>query len=194
MAARGLLFDLDGTIWDSHGCYSKALHASGAGMPPHSALARLRTGENIISLAREMNISKARLRDSCKACSNEITVFPGVRETLGQLQKRGTALGIATNLPGWLIEPILTGLDLKGYFRHCVYAAAKPGGKRLRLGIKQLCVTRTGSIYYVGDTKGDAIAAARAGVLFAWAAYGYGLVQPPNTTTVLTHFSEILAL
>jgi len=194
MAERGLLFDLDGTIWDSHGCYSKALHDSGEGLDMDLARTKLRQGENIVSLARRVNISNARFRELCAECSDQIVIFPGVRETLDQLEGRGIAMGVVTNLPEWLIEPILEKIELKRYFPQRVYAARKPSGIRLRAAADNLGVASTTNIHYVGDTESDAIASARAGVLFAWASYGYGAVQPRNTAIVLRHFPDVIEL
>jgi phosphoglycolate phosphatase-like HAD superfamily hydrolase len=47
--------------------------------------------------------------------------------------------------------------------------------------------------FYVGDSLGDAAAAAAAGMRFAWAAYGYG-TKPETAHVALSEFAKVLCL
>ena len=106
MACKALIFDLDGTIWDSLPCYGAALDSVSKHHDCNSA-SRLRQGENIMSLAREMGVGKDELCRRCKENISRFNLYPGVAEGLEQLRKKSISLGIATNLPQWFVQPFL---------------------------------------------------------------------------------------
>ncbi len=193
MAAQGFIFDLDGTVWDSHSCYSIALQHSGC-VTVEQASRDLRAGGNVIALARSLNISDAHFASLCTDAIGTLVLYPGVRETLDVLRERQISLGIATNLPRWLAEPILEALKLATHFPVCVYAARKPGAIGIRTAVQQLGLDLASVVFYVGDTLKDALAAERAELPFAWAAYGYGDSRPDSAEAVLRTFDEVLNL
>ena len=59
MAAEALLFDLDGTIWDSYPCYAAALSLESE-LTEHAAIRSLRSGDNVIGLVRGTGLTPSR--------------------------------------------------------------------------------------------------------------------------------------
>jgi HAD superfamily hydrolase (TIGR01509 family) len=192
MAASPLLFDLDGTLWDSYPCYAAAFEAGGF-LSRSQSLERLRSGENVVAIAREL-----RLRDSnfAKLCVREmryLKLYEGVSDGLKMLEARSKRMGIVTNLPKWLVQPILRKLNLERCFEVSIYAARKPAPTGL-LKAAQYFRVDIGEIYYVGDMPNDSEAACRAGLRFAWASYGYSSQQPAGATLVINSFVELTNL
>lgn len=193
MAARTLLFDLDGTLWDSHQWYGAALCA-GSVLTRDDAVARLQAGHNVVRLAREVGISDARFSRLCCEAVTALSLYPGVPEVLRTLGERGTLMGVVTNLPGRLVEPVIGDLGIAHHFATRIYNARKPGGGGIIRALGELDRGADDSVYYVGDMETDALAAQRAGVQFAWASYGYCDERPPRTRVELENFTDILTL
>lgn len=193
MAARTLLFDLDGTLWNSHEWYGAALCA-GSGLTHDDAVARLQAGHNVVGLAREMGISNARFTKLCCEAVTVLSLYPGVPEVLHTLGERGTLMGVVTNLPGRLVEPVIGDLGIAHHFATRIYNARKPGGGGILRALNEVNRGADDSVFYAGDMETDALAAQRAGVPFAWASYGYCNERPPQTRVVLENFADILTL
>ena len=193
MAATALLFDLDGTIWDSYPCFVAALHGP-LGLTADRTLEILREGSNAIALARECGLSNSRFSRLCRAAIAEIRPYPDARETLEKLRAQARPLGIVTNLPGWLIEPILIELKLIQFFDSLIYAARKPGPGGINRALWSLGLHADANIFYVGDMPSDAEAATRAAVSFAWASYGYADDCPADAAASLETFPDVLLL
>jgi phosphoglycolate phosphatase len=130
MAASAFVFDLDGTLWDSYPCYAAALEAGGM-LPQTLALKRLRSGENIVAIGRQLQMTNGRLARLCLGAVEYIRLYDGVAAGLTLLAARGVVMGLVTNLPKWLVYPILCELALERYFKSSVFAARKPSGQGL---------------------------------------------------------------
>jgi HAD superfamily hydrolase (TIGR01549 family) len=193
MAAGTLLFDLDGTLWDSHPWYGAALEAE-SGLTREATIARLRAGHNVVRLAREFGLTDSRFNRLCYDAVAELRLYPDVPEVLRELGERGALTGVVTNLPKRLVEPVLGDLGLLSHFATTIYAARKPGAGGLHRALSELCRGIDNTVFYVGDTEVDALAAERAGISFAWASYGYSETRPPHTAAVLGRFADVLEL
>jgi phosphoglycolate phosphatase len=193
MAATALLFDLDGTIWDSYPCFVAVLHGP-LGLTAGRTLQILREGSNAVALARDCGLSNSRFSRLCRAAVAGIRVYPDVRETLEDLRGQARPLGVVTNLPGWLIEPILIDLKLVQFFDSLIYAARKPGPGGINRALSSLGLHADELVFYVGDMPSDAQAAGRAAISFAWASYGYADGCPTGTAASLEKFSDVLSL
>lgn len=175
MAAVALIFDLDGTIWDSAGWF-----ASGLKDDPNEAHALrldLIAGGNVVAALRQAGISRSKmLRRSLERCGPP-PIFDGMAEALADLSSRGVPLGIATSLPGTIAVPMLSAAGLYDLFDAVVHAgicrSPKPNPTSLNMALKMLELPASQSIYYVGDRATDASAAANAGLNFAWMRHGY---------------------
>jgi phosphoglycolate phosphatase len=193
MAARALLFDLDGTVWDSFPWYARALAGASAASYAQ-VLDELRRGASIVRLLARHGVRETELRRPSEA----LRLYPGVRNTLDTLTGLGVALAAVTNLPGRIVMPMLDATGLSASVSVVIHAGncrpLKPHPRPILAAIDQLGMTRRDPIYYIGDLPADAEAAARAGVPFAWASYGYGKERPSAARVTLLRFADVLAL
>jgi HAD superfamily hydrolase (TIGR01509 family) len=196
MAARALLFDVDGTLWDSYPWYADLL-AGLSGQAREAFVKELFAGTSVVTLAKRCGVTDGRFRLACRRCVGQLRLYAGVRETLMQLMRRGTPCAVVTSLPGRIVGPLLESLDLTEHFPVIVHAGTvrplKPNPAPLRTAARQMDVDDLRDVFYVGDGAKDAEAASRAGMRFAWAAYGYG-GDCPHDAVVLRAFDEVLAL
>ena len=148
--------------------------------------------------AKDHGVSKARLARAAREDGASVELYEGVLPTLDELRARGTPIGIVTNLPGWLVQPLLESTGIGEYAvavatpRPGVPAKPKPHGiRRVLTGMGREADLGT---WYVGDAAVDAEAAEAAPVRFAWASFGYESEMPPGTVKVLACFDEVLDL
>jgi HAD superfamily hydrolase (TIGR01509 family) len=196
VAAGALVLDLDGTVWDSYPWLARIAGGSRSGQ--REALRSLRDLRvPAARVLRGAGVTPARFRAIC-AEARDLAPYPGVSETLAELRQRGTPLGVVTNLPAWLADPMLACLDLRSYFRSGVdYGRTrrhKPYPDPIEACLDELEIEASPSVWYVGDTESDAEAANRAGISFAWASYGYGGGPPQPAAALIGSFPEILEL
>lgn len=196
MAAEALLFDVDGTLGDTHPWYARVL----AGCCEHDAddlLARIKAGEPAIRLADRFGVRRQFVQ-SCAGAAHELPLYPGVRAALRSLYERGTPLGVVTSLSPALAQEILTGSSLRPCFCAVVAAerglARKPSPAPVLAGVERLGLEAAGGIFYVGDHLNDEKSAHAAGVSFAWASYGYRDAPPRSPDAVLDRFGDVLDL
>lgn len=110
------------------------------------------------------------------ALSRETQLFPGMERVLDALKGRRLKLGIVTNKPAWLTEPLLDEMGLRARF-DCVVsgdtvAERKPHPLPL-LHAAMLAGAAPGECVYVGDAERDIQAAHAAGMQALVADYGY---------------------
>ena len=193
MATRALLFDLDGTIWRGHEWYASILREV-SGIEEAGTMERLAAGDNVLQLAKEVGLSRGRLIAACCSRINALTVYEGVFDGLTKLSAAGCRLGIVTSLSEQVAQPALVSLGLERFFGAKKFAARKPAPQPVRAALADLGETADKRHYYVGDTATDALCAANAGVTFAWASYGYGIVVPTAGMKVLQQFADVVSL
>ena len=197
MAPATLVLDLDGTVWDSRPWYAEAI-ARLSGDSTLQVVGKLEAGASITDVMKDHGVSKTRLARAAEEDGASIDLYEGVRQTLDCLRERGILIGIVSNLPGWLVRPLLQSTGIENYFtatatpRWGVPAKPKPHG--LRWVLNKMERDANARTWFVGDGAVDAEAAAAAGVQFAWASYGYDTVAPPGTAKVLERFDDVLRL
>ena len=123
-----------------------------------------------------------------------LETYDGVVAGLQQLTDVGRKLGVVTSLSESIARPALEHLGLDRFFRASAFAARKPNPAQLLAALADLGEEPDRRHYYVGDSSTDAECAARAGVAFAWASYGYGKVETNDTTDLLEGFSDVVEL
>lgn len=180
MAAHALIFDLDGTVWDSAGWFAAAL-GDGDAEASAGIAAELVAGGNVIGVLQRTGMTRRRLLRDATARSGPPPLFDGMRDALDALRTRGTRLGVATSLPGSLAEPMLEAAGVDRLFGSVVHAGlcrtGKPHPRSLLMAAAGLGVAPGSDIHYVGDRLVDAEAARRAGMGAVWIAHGYE--RPP---------------
>lgn len=186
-----ILFDLDGTLWDSTEIVAEAWNEVLAKEP---TIDMTLTADDLRKLfGRPLPViasmlftelpEKEQLDLMDRCCHQEHialsqkcgTLFPELENTLKVLQKN-YKLCIVSNCEDGYIETFLKASGLGSYFTdfEC------PGNSgQLKGDNNKLVIQRNGlkSPVYVGDTQGDADAATYAGIPFIFAKYGFGSVE-----------------
>ncbi len=190
--SKGILFDLDGTLWDSSEnvarAWSKVLSekypelgktVTGVELRGYMGKTLDRIGELMLPGVDEKK--RALIMSDCCGYENEYlavhggVLYPKLRETLDKLSRR-YGLYIVSNCQSGYIESFFEYSGLAGHFAdwEC------PGGSGLEKGGNNKLIIERNSLsaaVYVGDTAGDLEAARYAGIPFIHAAYGFGTAE-----------------
>ncbi len=202
-----VMFDLDGTLWDSGQAvaesWNEVLLREDPEMTPLTAedIHRVMgmTMKEISDVLAPALRTKRREAVFDECCRYEVeylydhpgTLYPRLRETLEALREAGYELAIVSNCQRGYVEAFLHGsglgkmfLDFEEWERT---GLAKGENVRLVMG-------RNGyeKAVYVGDTRKDQEAAQVAGIPFIHAAYGFGTAEKPEG--VIHAISELPAL
>ena len=204
MDNKMLIFDLDGTLWDSGAEVARAWNeVLERRCPERKPL----TGDDIRALmGRTMDdialalmpgvdpVLRKDIFDECMTYENEyITVhggklFPDVRETLEIFLTNGCKMSIVSNCQEGYINSFLVSMDMKKYFCD-IEEWGRTGlgkGENIRLVMER---NNTAKAVYIGDTAGDESASREAGIPFIHAAYGFGKALAPDGA--VTAFSDL---
>lgn len=201
---KGIIFDLDGTLWDSSEQVVEAWNEVLARYPDlnrkiTAADMQSYMGKTMYDIAALMlpdtdTVLRNRIMDEC--CENEHlylekhngTLYPMLEETLSQLKEKGYALYIVSNCQDGYIQLFLKVNRLEKYFDdiECQGATGMPKSDNIALVVKRNALDKA---FYVGDTLLDMQSADKAGVPFIHAAYGFG--KPDRKTPEINSFSEL---
>lgn len=201
---KGIIFDLDGTMWDSlkqivpafNKVFSRYedvnLHVTEEMLKKCMGKTLSEIGEMLLP-----NMSNDRRERIIKECTQQEpielmkngggTLYPGLRETLEKL-KQNYRLFIVSNCEYGYIETFLECHGLGELFDDFEYVGRT--GKSKADNIKE--IIRRNSLdraAYVGDTQKDLDSADEAGVPFIYAAYGFGKVN--RETPSINSFKEL---
>lgn len=191
----GLIFDVDGTIWNSTGIVAEAWNAAikEAGADADEVTAEILKGQfgkmmNVIGDNLFPRVPEGKERENllhlCEAkeekalAENERDIsYPGLKETMKKLSEiPGLKLFIVSNCQSGYIELVMEKTGIAEYITDFIcYGDNKlPKNENIKI-----IVERNGlkDPYYVGDIDGDRIASEAAGVPFIHAAYGFGDVE-----------------
>lgn len=186
-----ILFDLDGTLWDSTEIVAEAWNKVLAKEPKVDMT--LTAGDLKKLFGRPLPViasmlftelpEKEQLDLMERCCHQEHialsekcgTLFPELENILNILQQK-YKLCIVSNCEDGYIETFLKSSGLTPYFTdfEC------PGNSGLLKGDNNKLIIKRNNLkspIYVGDTQGDADAAAYAGIPFIFAKYGFGSVK-----------------
>lgn len=196
MYTDGILFDLDGTLWDSTDLVAEAWNEvirSNTLLDLHLDGTRLKQlfGQLLPDIAAQLfpNCPKARqleLIDLC--CKREHEVLAGTCAPLYEdlelmLKKlsRDCRLFIVSNCQAGYIETFLKASHLGSYFEGhlCPGDTGEPKAHNIGEIIRRYDLQ---SPIYVGDTMGDYLAAKENHIPFVFASYGFGSVDAPDYT------------
>lgn len=206
MKPESLIFDVDGTLWDSVELVAKGwnLALEEAGMPPTCTPENIRPlfGKTMDEIAAAVFPSlpperRLALMASCLRWEDRVMqedpcriFYPQVQETLAALAPH-YRLFIASNCQRGYIELLLE----KGELGHLITDYACFGQTGLpKAGTIRLLMDRNQITHgvYIGDTQGDLEAARGAGLPFVWAAYGFG--KPEAWDEKIDRFSSLIQL
>lgn len=190
MAKKGIIFDMDGTLWDS----SEGVAASWAEIVNKVYDEnRVITAEDVqrvmgrtmdrIADALFPDLSKEERLELIKKCctyENEYlsihggTLYPDLEDTLKVLQE-DYDLYIVSNCQAGYIEAFLGYYGFGKYFKdiECYGNTGFQKSENIRILVERNHLEQA---VYVGDIQGDYDAATAAGLLFIHAAYGFGTI------------------
>lgn len=191
MQYDGIIFDLDGTLWDSSEEIKESWGNVLLAQPDVPQLPSRETLESVMGLGAEELTAKLfpyltparrlEIFDLCAVYECEYLtkhgaeLYPNITEMLAKLSE-AHPLFIVSNCADGYIQSFLTAHDTAKYIRdfECIGRTGKPKAENIRL-----IVERNGleNPVYVGDTQWDCDAAESAGVPFIFAAYGFGHVE-----------------
>ena len=186
---KGIIFDLDGTLWDSSEQVVKSWNevlSRRAGKTITVADMQGYMGKTLEKIGELMLPDiPADLRSDImrEACENEqiflskhgAKLFPELENVLKQLSEK-YKLFIVSNCQGGYIETFLEYYGFEKYFTdfEC------PGGSGLEKAgnIRLICErNHLEKAVYIGDTQGDCDSTEEAGIPFIHAAYGFGTID-----------------
>lgn len=202
---KGILFDLDGTLWNAVPQITAAFNqvlsrrpelnrrVDEAELRGYMGRTRLEIAERLLPM-----VPPERWYDMMEEFFAEELVYlkdhhaapyPCLKETLERLSGE-YALAVVSNCQTGYIETFFDTLDVGRYF--CDSQCADTGlskGENIRLVLER---TGIGRGLYLGDTQSDLDAAAQAGLPFVHAAYGFGSVD--RDTLVIHSLPELPGL
>lgn len=190
MKFESLIFDIDGTLWDSRAIiaegYNEVLRH--AGYPELCVdaedLKRLfgKTMSEIadILLAKVPEEQRYPLMEKCidvgdgKLLDDPCDIgYPGVVETLEELSKRYRLFIVSNSQAGYpqtTMEKLGIGHLIQGHL--CFGDTGTDKGTTIRILMEKHGIK---SAVYIGDTQGDYEASCNAGLPFVWVSFGFGV-------------------
>lgn len=203
MQQKAILFDLDGTLWDSSEQVITAWNEcirSEIKRPEQFTIAQMQSfmGKTIEEIAALMfptlsDTERCHILMRCTAAEHEYlkdhpaALYPFSKEIITQLASQYT-LGIVSNCQEGYIEQYLKQCGFGECFtdHECAGRTGQHKGENIRLVMQRNGIT---DCIYVGDTQGDANAADFAGISFVHAAYGFGSAE--QCAAVLLSIAEL---
>lgn len=203
MEKKGIIFDMDGTIWDSAEAVAKCWDEV---VQTHPEVTHKISTEDIMGvMGKTMDViaeilfpalspaDRMKLLDECCSAENAYlrlhgaVLYPALSDTLRVLQKH-YHLYIVSNCQKGYIEAFLDHYNFWHFFEdiECYGNNELKKGANIRLLAARNSLTKA---VYVGDIQGDYEAAMEAGTAFIHAAYGFGHVSAE--VPVIRQFSEL---
>ena len=207
MNYESIIFDIDGTLWDS-----RALVAEGYNIQlEREGLQHLFVNADILKplfgktmteiadvlLASIDGKDRYDLMERCMATENEYLFnnpcqigYPRVKETLEELSKNHRLFIVSNSQCGYpelCIEKLGLGDYIQGHM--CFGDTGTSKGQTLLTIMKKYNIT---SAIYIGDTQGDLEASRKAGIPFIFCTYGFG--TPEAWDAALEDFCRLPAL
>jgi HAD superfamily hydrolase (TIGR01509 family) len=202
-----VVFDMDGTLFDSTECVTTAYRraVAAAGGPGYSArdiVAAYPLGPPAAILGHLLGrpattADEARYLTLLREHENLIFVYDGITNLLGELASRGLPLAVFTGASTAAATQLLASTRLLSFFSVVVGGDEVPRPKPEPDGILRACdrlgvaPSRTG---YVGDSPLDVEAARRSGALAVGAAWGHLFDPEAPCDVVATRPQDLLSI
>ncbi len=199
-----LIFDLDGTLWDSAANVAVAwniiFRRENSSLPDltkddiHSVMGMtMKEIENMLHPGAALE-RRSEIFDEC--CRYEVEYlrehggepYPLLRETMEELIARGYTLAIVSNCQCGYIDAFISSIGVGDLFADYEEweRTGLPKGENIRLVMERNGYTKG---VYIGDTAKDQEATIQAGLPFIHAAYGFGKAENPDG--VINALSEL---
>ena len=189
MNYESLIFDIDGTLWDSRQLVAEGynlqlekeglqhLFVTAEDLKPLFGKVMTEIADTI--LASIDPSERYELMERCMKTENDYLFanecrigYPGVKETLAELAKKYRLFIVSNSQRGYpelCIEKLGLGEYIEGHM--CFGDTGTSKGQTILTLIRKHNI---GSCIYIGDTQGDLEACREAGVPFIFCAYGLG--------------------
>ncbi len=213
---KSLIFDVDGTLWDSTGMVADAWNT---GLMVFPMIKRKLNKEDLkkqfglpmVEIFRNLfpEIAKERSEEEAAELYEEIAnvlyesqeeamkveggiLYPGIEKTIKKLAER-YRLYIVSNCQCGYIESFLEKTELSEYFdgHLCFGDTGLSKGQTIR---RLMDNEHIEDAVYIGDIEPDAYASKEAGIPFIWAAYGFGEVKDGLYENKINNPEELLKL
>lgn len=189
---KGIIFDMDGTLWDSAEnvavSWNIALDKVGFQREPITKEDMYRVMGLTMDKIAELLFSEADdemkqelLRVSCIEENEYLKshgglLYPDLRATMEELKALGYHLYIVSNCQTGYIEAFLDFYHFRDLFEdiECYGNNDKPKADNIALVVER---NQLDAAVYVGDIQGDYDSSVKAGVHFIHAAYGFGKID-----------------
>ncbi|MBO4462331.1 MAG: HAD family hydrolase [Lachnospiraceae bacterium] len=209
---KNLIFDIDGTLWNTTGVVAGAWNKAIAKMAVPE-LARLTVTADMLKkeFGKPMDVIaddlfgdidagvKAELLSLCceyeqaalSECDEDLT-YEGMNDTLHKLSKNHN-LFIVSNCQDGYIELVIRKTGLTGLIKdfECFGRTELQKDENIKLVMERNGLEPLDTVY-IGDTMGDCIATKKAGIKFVFAEYGFGDV--PEKDYSIKTIGELLSL
>ena len=204
MKYEALIFDIDGTLWDSRALvaegYNIQLKAEGLEhlcinaeiLRPLFGMVMTQIADAILGSIQPPE--RYALMERCMKTENEYLHrnpcrigYPGVKETLTRLKKTHRLFIVSNSQCGYpelCIEKLGLGDLIEGHL--CFGDTGTSKGQTILRLMKEHGIS---SAVYVGDTQGDYEATVEAGIPFIFAAFGFG--QPESWAAKIHRIEEL---
>lgn len=207
MHCESLIFDIDGTLWDSRQLvaegYNIQLKKEGLShLAVNAETFRPLFGKVMTEIADVIFPSipvpeRYGLMQRCMDEENRYMQenacdigYPGVRQTMQALSREHRLFIVSNSQQGYpqlCIEKMGLAPYIQGHL--CFGDTGTSKGQTIRALMQRHHIT---DCAYVGDTQGDLEATREAGIPFIWAAYGFG--TPEHYDEKIQNFSQLLTL
>ena len=191
---KSIIFDLDGTLWDSTGCvcaiWNRVLNKyEDISLTITQEIVSKMMGKTMNEIGKTLfpNLTEERRQQIIADFGNEevnylsrkgAVLYEGLEETL-KILSLDYNLYIVSNCQDGYVEAFLHAHQLKSYFKD-YEMSGRTGldkGHNIKLIMKRNTIDQA---FYVGDTEGDEDAARFAGIPFIYASYGFGQAKYPD--------------
>ncbi len=206
MKTESIIFDVDGTLWDSRAllanAYNEQLAAEGiTGLHVTAEILKPLFGRTMTALADGlfegfvpaperyalMDRCILRMDEHLEKYASPAIGYPGLRETCEKLAKKHRLFILSNGQKGYpqMAAKALGLADLmSGYLSFG--DTGLPKGQTIQILMER---EKIENAVYVGDIQGDLEASEEAGIPFIWAAYGFG--APTHYAARLDSFSDL---
>ncbi len=205
-----VLFDLDGTLIDTIGLLLECVHhtfegrtpaptdeewVAGIGTPLRKQLAPYTTSDD------EIEGLVDRYRSYQREHHDRLTwAFPGVLDTLTELERRGHPMGVVTSKSNEMMDKGLTYVGLDRFMQTRIGMDScrihKPDPTPVRLALEELGYLPNESVF-VGDSPHDILSGNGAGVVSVaalWGPFTREQLEPSRPSVYLEHVEDLPAL
>lgn len=186
----GIIFDMDGTLWDSTEevaiAYNVVLKSKYPEVTDEVTADKLRgyfgqlLDDIAVQLFKSIPPEKAKkiIRECCDYENEYLAkhnpgLYPGMEQVIMELSKRHKLFIVSNCQEGYIQCFFEANPHLEKYFTDYEYPgrSGKPKAENIKMLVERNNIKNP---VYVGDTDGDARAAREAGVPFIFARYGFG--------------------